>query len=65
VKQVTVAAVHELTRALELHLDDEELAHLAPMVEDLQAVAQRLRHYQVDVGTKPDLTPARPPRPGD
>ena len=55
-KQVTVAKLRELTRTLELPLDDEELARLRPMVEDLLAVAHRLRHYQVDIVAKPDPT---------
>jgi hypothetical protein len=48
-KPLTMAKLRELKSALELPLDDEELAQLRPMVEDLLAVARRLRHYQVDV----------------
>jgi hypothetical protein len=59
-KQVTVAKLRELTRALEIPLNDEELARLRPMVEDLLAAARRLRHYQVDLAAEPspqaDLT---------
>ena len=53
-KPLTVARLREQARALDLPLDDEELASLRPMVEDLLAVARRLRHYQVDIVTEPD-----------
>jgi hypothetical protein len=53
-KQLTVAKLRELARAMEVPLDDEELASLRPMVEDLLAVARRLRHYQVDIVAEPD-----------
>jgi hypothetical protein len=65
VKQLTVAKLRDLARALELPLDDEELARLKPMVDDLRAVAQRLRHYRVHIGAGQDLAPARTHRPSE
>ena len=53
-KPLTVARLREQARALDLPLDDDELASLRPMVEDLLAVAQRLRHYQADIRAEPD-----------
>jgi hypothetical protein len=43
-----------MTLALELPLDDQDLARLRPMVDDLLSVAQRLRHYQQGDTERPD-----------
>jgi hypothetical protein len=62
VKQLTVAKIRELARALELPLDEDELTRLRPMVEDLLAVARRLRSYQVGpVHEDPKVGPASSP----
>jgi hypothetical protein len=50
-KRLTVARLRELAHAIELPLDDEDLTRLSPMVDDLLAVAQRLRRYQPGVVT--------------
>jgi hypothetical protein len=64
VKHLTVARLRELTQAMELSLNDEELARLRPMVEDLLAVARRLRHYQVDIVAEPDQRAGQTASPG-
>ncbi|HVD46907.1 MAG TPA: hypothetical protein VNG70_06460 [Candidatus Limnocylindria bacterium] len=63
-KPLTVARLREQARALELPLDDEELASLRPMVEDLLAVARRLRHYQAGILAGPDQRPGSAAKPG-
>jgi hypothetical protein len=60
-KRLTVARLREKARALELPLEDEDLARLAPMVDDLIGEARRLRTYaRAAYGSEPQLE-----RPGE
>ena len=45
-KPLTEAKLRRMLAALHLELADEELTRLLPMVRDLLAVAQKLRHEQ-------------------
>lgn len=45
-KPLTVARLRRMLAARHLELADEELTRLLPMVRDLLAVAQKLRHEQ-------------------
>ena len=45
-KPLTEARLRRMATALDLDLEDEELARLLPMVRDLLAVAQKLRDEQ-------------------
>jgi hypothetical protein len=54
VKPLTVARLRQMTYALDLPLDDEDLTRLLPMVEDLMAVARRLHHDHPGGMARPD-----------
>jgi hypothetical protein len=43
-KSLSAAKLRRIATAVHLELADEELARLLPMVRDLLAVAQKLRH---------------------
>lgn len=43
-KPLSAARLRRMASAVHLELVDEELARLLPMVRDLLAVAQKLRH---------------------
>jgi hypothetical protein len=43
---LSAARLRRMAATMNLDLDDEELTGLLPMVQDLLAVAQRLRHEQ-------------------
>jgi len=45
-KPLTEARLRRMATALDLDLEDEELARLLPMVRDLLTVAQKLRDEQ-------------------
>ena len=49
--RLTVAALREMARALDLPLEDEDLKRLAPMVGDLIGEARRLRSYAPDANS--------------
>jgi hypothetical protein len=53
-KALTVARLRQMAVALDLPLDDDDLARLRPMVEDLMAVGRRLREQQPGSIGRPD-----------
>lgn len=53
-KALTVARLRQMTQALDLPLDEEDLSRLRPMVDDLMVVARRLRQHQPGGTGQPD-----------
>ena len=58
--RLTVVKLRQMARALDLPLDDQDLARLLPMVDDLLSEARRLRHTLPPAIGRPDPPPARP-----